>query len=556
MLSCVSVPCVIPAMSAASAVLKELRSIDSFFNSRDNSSDPTALQRSFGDSILHKLTLIKHLDAGDAAMINEALKESKLGCMQKTRIVNAMEQQIQTAITAASSAAPKAGRGKKTGVALSSSNQQQVQHWWNFFTQPELDLLNNKSKSFNAKLTLVAERGNKCGIPNPSEKSLGWALAFVVLLHYDELPNAQALFAKLQDLKDAWEAERTPWLLEYLQQFPEQPSGLPAAIYEHAYAEEKPVQCPVSGVNRIANLIPLRKNSRLLKEKSASKKPEVKQAFEDNRDVAAGVAHSADVKSEASDKVKVEPVGIKLEPGVGDDEEVLRREYEMKLQKLRESKPTAPAASAMSGSLAVTRNDDGSLKVVSKQESDTQGLVKHEKPEIPVAPTEQDLDPCTLAALKALKDRNAAKKEETKIKKDTGAKPKVAAEKVKQEPAGKPSKKGQNPKKRPASKAGGPPAKIMKRPSAKASSKAEMSDVPRTKIMQSMPKLPADGSNPKPVRYWGGVIYCARKQKAFRALRTRGDNYTETYSAWGGQKPSKKAWKKVVKAIENQKNAA
>ena len=50
--------------------------------------------------------------------------------------------------------------------------------------------------------------------------------------------------------------------------------------------------------------------------------------------------------------------------------------------------------------------------------------------------------------------------------------------------------------------------------------------------MSVMPKkLSANSPNPKPVRYWGGVIYSAVKAKKFRALKVRGDAYTESSAA-------------------------
>ena len=74
--------------------------------------------------------------------------------------------------------------------------------------------------------------------------------------------------------------------------------------------------------------------------------------------------------------------------------------------------------------------------------------------------------------------------------------------------------------------------------------------MPKSKILKAMPHIPKDGSSPKPVRYWGGVIYTATKAKKFRALKERGNAYTEASASWGGSKPSKEAWVKCVKAIE------
>ena len=66
-----------------------------------------------------------------------------------------------------------------------------------------------------------------------------------------------------------------------------------------------------------------------------------------------------------------------------------------------------------------------------------------------------------------------------------------------------------------------------------------------------MPKLNKDGSSPDPVFYKGGVIYTAVNGKKLRALKVRGENYTEKSKAWGQRTPSKEAWCAVVKAIDD-----
>ena len=80
--------------------------------------------------------------------------------------------------------------------------------------------------------------------------------------------------------------------------------------------------------------------------------------------------------------------------------------------------------------------------------------------------------------------------------------------------------------------------------------KAEPVVISKKEIITSMPKLPADGSNPKPVPYGTGIIYTSRRNRAFRALRVRGNNYTESSRSWGGDRPAKAAWVSCVKAID------
>ena len=63
-------------------------------------------------------------------------------------------------------------------------------------------------------------------------------------------------------------------------------------------------------------------------------------------------------------------------------------------------------------------------------------------------------------------------------------------------------------------------------------------------------RKPAAG-NPPPVNYRGGVLYTSFASRQFRALKVKGDKWTEKSSAWGGAKPSMDAWKKCVTAIDD-----
>ena len=80
---------------------------------------------------------------------------------------------------------------------------------------------------------------------------------------------------------------------------------------------------------------------------------------------------------------------------------------------------------------------------------------------------------------------------------------------------------------------------------------APVVEVAKSQIMKAMPtKKQADGSNPEPVCYNGGVIYCSWAKRKFRALTTRGNDHTEKGKGWGGDKPCKVAWKHCVDAID------
>lgn len=135
------------------------------------------------------------------------------------------------------------------------------------------------------------------------------------------------------------------------------------------------------------------------------------------------------------------------------------------------------------------------------------------------APNFDDLDEYTKAAIASLNTRRTKKKADAVLKRPAGA---VKAE-VKHE--------GAVPK---------PVKRQTKEPVV----------VDPAKIMRSMPSLPKDGSNPAPVYYKKGVIYTSRASKRFRAVRERGNMYTESAKRWNADKPTKESWAAAVKAVD------
>ena len=74
----------------------------------------------------------------------------------------------------------------------------------------------------------------------------------------------------------------------------------------------------------------------------------------------------------------------------------------------------------------------------------------------------------------------------------------------------------------------------------------EVVEVTKANISAAFPT----GALSAPVFYNGGVIYTVPKSKMFRALRVRGDKWTETQGRWGGSMTQQEAWQKVVDAID------
>ena len=61
----------------------------------------------------------------------------------------------------------------------------------------------DKNKGLNAKMTIIVERGMRCGCTSPHEQTWKWALALLLLLYYRDVPGAKVIYDKVQDFKKA-----------------------------------------------------------------------------------------------------------------------------------------------------------------------------------------------------------------------------------------------------------------------------------------------------------------------------------------------------------------
>ena len=83
---------------------------------------------------------------------------------------------------------------------------------------------------------------------------------------------------------------------------------------------------------------------------------------------------------------------------------------------------------------------------------------------------------------------------------------------------------------------------------------AAIQEIPKSKILSAMPASTSSTKPIKPIHYWGGVIYTVAKQRKFRALRERGDRYSECSAVWGKTRTKTEAWKHVTTSIEKYRH--
>jgi hypothetical protein len=359
-------------------VVKEITSVRKFFGTRSCDSDPTALQQSFADSIIHKIGLMKDFGAMDAAKLNEALADDPVG-PQTARIKAHVEELVGISLKKSMASASKDSKPE------GPKSSQFLKYWNRYCTKSELAYLGDDSKSFNSKLTLLVERAMNVGCHSSEEQTKKWMLALLVRLHYKELPSAQSLYDKVQDLKRTCKAEWKNVYAEFIDEFPENAEELPQSIFGVAYADEAPHPVELSGLNAIAKAIPLRENSKLLKKgKPLQDRVDAEKALHDvDRTDDHDFQEQPVLKVVTPKRVKLEPVNDEPHSPTSDDEEVIMLKLKLakvraKRERLSPSPSPSPAVTRASGSaVSVIRSEDGGFRLSAK-------------PKQPESPTEQD----------------------------------------------------------------------------------------------------------------------------------------------------------------------
>ena len=546
----------------ADKILNEIASVRSYFEARSacGKLDP-ALQKSFADNLIKMLGNVSDMSTPSANKMIASMQDAPYGETHTKRILDAIDAQLTKTLNTSTATPGKSGKSKNPV----GSQKPFLKDWWNYLTEEQWERFLDKSKSINSKMVILRETANAVGIGSSvDEQTWKWALALLLLAHYDELPKARAIYDKLQDLKEVFNSESKSFGLAHIDAYPEDPKDLPEATFNHAFGDAAPVPKTFNGINSVAKCIPLRFNSKLLNDNAAAHK-QARLAFGGSGVKLESGANPVKLERGSSNvsAIKSEQPFIKTEsPKVSvtcvDEERQLMEKYQNDLAKLRCKKLES------SSSVQLERADDGSIVLHSRTPSipltcDTNPEVKHDssvgvdasgvggasqpveppRPEIPL----NSLDPFTQAAIQALENRKQQKADDKVVAK----RPAGVGGPVKIEPPTKQLKRELlKPKVEPKLAKGG--KKKGKRLT------KSLVEVCKAKIRSQMPKkLPSDGSNPPPVAYNGGIIYTSRKTNNFRALTERGNNNSEKSRSWKGAKPSQAAWNYCVKAIDASK---
>ena len=523
-------------------IVKEIRSVKTLLDARGPVADDGGLSDSYAASFIQQLSSTKELSIEDGTRILNELLDSPYGEAGTAKIKKWVDAKLGS------------------HAVVSSKKLQFLQHWQNYMTQPDMDLLRDPKKSINAKMVCMVERGNLVGCRYYDEQTLKWMLAMLIVVHYDPRPHPKKIYQLLQDLKACTNSERKPFTLTTLLRFPSRATELPKEIYKHAYADNPPVDAGINGIASVADCIPLRKNSSLLsKDTDCNDIPGKRTKRDgDSRDapiVKRERARSPSVDSDHADLApRSDPIAvvgrgsakIEIDAPQTPEEHLLLAQYNADLWKLRAratgvlSQPPPPVKLEVTASSPQLVDRVAGFKFSPRE---LEQELKIESPPTPkafakadIASEESDLDdPFAKAAIKALESKKKGKKSDKDNVKAEG--------KVKSE--GKVKKESKIKKKRMGG-ANAKAEKVVKKEKA-STVKSDPAEIAKKDILAAMPK---SRTAPDPVHYRGGVIYTVPKKHKFRALRTRGDRYSEKSSTWSSSKPQKVAWKECVDAID------
>ena len=336
-------------------ILKELEGVKAYMASRPQTPGASgSVATSFAASMLKMISVCNFISPHDAAKLSSALSDSSpFNEYETKKIRDVIDKKVGDMSIA-----------KSQHKSTCNQQSQLLKHWWNYLTQSDWDILNDSRQHFSAKMTRLMERAHLLGLVCTfDEKTYKWMLAVLLAVQYKETPDAHFIYDKLQELKQAHAAETKYYPHTFLSKYPEFPSELDSIMFAYAYpdAADKPVSVKLPGLQAIANRIPLRSNSKLLKEKSKRKKKrQLRQQSTDEEALPASAQPEGVVKAEplhsqskSSDTIDVE-------------EQALLAKYYADLAQLRKKKKqayTMPsiAPTPCAGSIELRDSADGKI---------------------------------------------------------------------------------------------------------------------------------------------------------------------------------------------------
>ena len=248
----------------ASHLVKEVIDTTEFLHKRGNLADfgssAVSLRQSLAESMATQIVNLQTLPPKEAGVLLDSLGGNAYGEFT-TRVTAAIDSRL--ACTASSAVR----KGAKTKPQISKLPNK-------FCSKPDVGVFRNPKINLHTKLSVLVHRLNRLGITNPHEKTLRWWLAYLILLHFQEIPSGKETYKIVQDCKEVVESERKPYPYQHMVHYPEHPSELSDEMLKYAYDEDnQPTEVDVQGLAAMADKMVMRSNHRLMKEEPSSAEP-------------------------------------------------------------------------------------------------------------------------------------------------------------------------------------------------------------------------------------------------------------------------------------------
>lgn len=567
-------------------LIKEITDTANFLKSRGNlgnTSDAAVnLRNSLAKAMASQITNMHVLHASDAGALQHSLDDKPYGEFTEL-VATAIDNRLSFTADAATRKC-----GKVTNQVMTTS--------FTYFSRKDVALFRNPKVNMHTKLSVLVARLNRLGISNPHEKTIRWCLAFLIMLHYNDIPSPREIFNQVKDCKDVIDAERKPYPHHLIVNYPKSPADLPENMRKYAYDADDPWEdVHVQGLEDMAtNKMIMRSNHKALKASTGGSANRTSCKTEENEPSEPARAHggvSWAGLSEYLDKREATRSHIAESRGS-------RHDHQPAPWVKREARDDHEPAAGGGAPLAVATRvigpgNDGCRGGVSwgcgpargrfdldrhdqEMKEEREATVKREAGSGGSATG--DLSEYGRLAIESLSERDAKKRQEATRKKKEAAKAAAKKTSAKREsddddddddsasadasgdsssPIGKKAMKAvkAEPKKR------GRPPKVVKKPAAatgklatakgKSAKKAKPEPVTVSKT-DPMPKPPV-GTEAPPSDYKGGRIYWKISSMAFRVIRKRQNYASEKRIKWATAKPTKGEWKSALRAIDDYK---
>ena len=223
-------------------------------NYENNDDGAVNLRKSLAEAMASSVSNLQTLQSSDADLLTTALSDNPYGEFTD-RVAVAVDNRLTFA----------ASKKVKTSAKV---DPQILTCAHTFFSEKDVSTFRNPKVNLHSKLSVGVSRLNRLGVTHPHEKTLRWAIAFILMCHYDDIPTRTSTHKAVKETKDIVNAERKPYPHHQIVNYPDSPTGLPPHMLSYAYDEGDPwVDVHVQGLENVAkNVMIMRGNHNALKD--------------------------------------------------------------------------------------------------------------------------------------------------------------------------------------------------------------------------------------------------------------------------------------------------